>query len=536
LERKTLLRIPLTLTLTLGAGILIGASFFGNPSSGDEVARSSARIQEVLHYIRHDYVDTVPHEQLTANAIDGMLERLDPHSSYVPAQNLTIANAGLEEDFEGVGVEFILLRDTIQVITPVSGGPAAKAGMLAGDRIVGVNGQQVASTHISTSQVFTLLRGPSGSRVKLSVVRPGTLVPLAINVRRGRIPTRSVDAFLMHDALTGYIKISRFSAGTDKEFRAALGSLRKQGLHRLVLDLRDNPGGYLDKAIRIADEFLPEGRSIVYTKGKLPKYNANYKATKNGQFEVEPIVVLLNEGSASAAEILAGALQDNDRATIVGRRSFGKGLVQLPITLSDGAELRLTISRYFTPSGRCIQKPYTEGGLDEYNEDLDDRYRHGELFSEDSIRNADTIPYHTRSGRLVFGGGGIRPDVFVRYDSSSITALLARIQGSYVLTSAALAMSKEYKRTWIKAGSAQYRKRAFPTITQVEYAIQLARREGIKLSILQLQVAKPGIANSLKAANARLLFGEAQARAIALDSDPEFLRAVASFPSRIAAR
>ena len=493
-----------------------------------------SRIQEVLAYIRHDYADAVDVDALGQSAIEGMLDKLDPHSAYILPQDLKMANAPLEENFDGIGVEFVLLHDTIQVVTPIAGGPSDKVGILAGDRIVGVDGEAVAGVRISNAAVFDKLRGPRQSNVKLEVTRPGVAQTLVFNLKRDRIPTKSVEGGIMLDKRTGYIRITRFAGGTDKEFEAMLGRLQRQGAHRLVLDLRDNPGGYLEKAISIADYFLPEGAAITYTKGQAAKYNQAYAATGKGSFEHGQVTVLINEGSASAAEILAGALQDNDRAVVVGRRSFGKGLVQMPITLSDGAELRLTISRYYTPSGRCIQKPYDSHDLARYDDDLDERLRHGELFYEDSIRGQDTGRYKTVAGRTVHGGGGIRPDVFVPIDTAANPALLARIEGRYILGSLASAFAIRDKAAWQKLGLGAFKAKFEVEASQVAAIKARALAEGIAATNAQWATAMPAVAHAYKAAVARALFGEAGYNAVATDRDTDIARARAAFAASLA--
>lgn len=500
------------------------------------MARNLLRIQEVLSYIRHDYVDSVSTDALGQHAIEGMLERLDPHSSYVAAEEVKMSNAQLEEDFDGIGVEFILIHDTIQVVAPIAGGPSEKAGVHAGDRIVKVNGETVAGVHISNSNVFNKLRGPRGSTVELVLARPGASGPVSVNLQRDRIPTRSVEVALMTDTKTGYIRISRFTGGTDREFRDALRDLKKRKMERLVLDLRDNPGGYLDKAIKVADEFLENGRTITYTEGKASRYNVRYKATKNGMFETGPLTVLIDEGSASAAEILAGALQDNDRAVIVGRRSFGKGLVQMPISLSDGSELKLTISRYHTPSGRCIQKAYDNKDLARYDEDLDERFNRGELFYEDSIRNADTVEYHTVAGRIVYGGGGIRPDVFVPIDTTLNNTTLVQMENAYILTTLGREYATQHSKELRSQGLVDF-KRGFAVPRSLEnQVLTSARREGIKISDSKWNRIRPLVVERLKASIARTAFDEKGFYSVLLDHDPEFSKAVQAFPTRLAAK
>lgn len=392
-------RLPLFIGLAMAAGMLLGATFF-RPSSNDPqaTAKGYLKFREILSYIDREYVDTVNTEELSEYAISKMLEKLDPHSSYIPARELGLAKSYLESDFDGIGVEFNIFRDTLYVIAPVHDGPSEQVGIQAGDKIIKVDGESLTGEKLTNEKVFQKLRGPRGSKVNLTILRRGEAKPKQFTVVRRKIPTVSVDVGYMVDDKTGYIKVSRFASSTYDEFKKKLTALRKQGMQRLILDLRDNPGGYLDHATRMADEFIAGNKKLVYTDGKGEKYDADYYARTKGEFENGDLVVLINEGSASASEILAGALQDHDRAVIVGRRSFGKGLVQVPIPLSDGGELRLTISRYYTPSGRSIQKPYDPNDAEEYEMDIMNRFKHGEFFSQDSIRFNDSLKYQTEHG------------------------------------------------------------------------------------------------------------------------------------------
>lgn len=379
------------------------------------------KFREVLTYIEKDYVDAVDSEDLVETAINTMLEKLDPHSVYIPAKDLKLANSQLEGEFDGIGIEFSLIRDTIHVIAPLSGGPSEKVGLLSGDKIIKVDDKTVAGVGITNREVFDKLRGPKGTEVQLGIKRKGTNELKNFTIIREKIPQNSIDVSYMIDHEVGYIKVSRFSATTYEEFKTALTTLKGVGLKKLVIDLQGNPGGYLGAAFNMADELISENKMIVYTDGKDSQYDSEYRARKKGLFEKGSVVILIDEGSASASEIVAGAIQDNDRGIIVGRRSFGKGLVQMPIDLSDGSELRLTISRYYTPSGRSIQKPYKNGADPDYKTDLLNRFEHGELFNADSIKFNDSLKFETGKGRIVYGGGGIMPDYFVPIDTSMNT-------------------------------------------------------------------------------------------------------------------
>ncbi len=374
------------------------------------------KINDVVNYINQEYVDTVNQKKLVENTIEGMLHNLDPHSVYISADELQSMNEPLEGNFEGIGIEFHVQSDTIMVVSAVSGGPSEQLGIRSGDRIVKVNGKNVAGIGITNLQVTQQLRGTSGSKVKVSIARRGVGNLIEYNITRGKIPIYSVDVAYMLDSKTGYIKISHFAERTYEEYMEGFMKLKNEGMKNLVLDLRGNPGGYLKTAIQIADEFLPEKKLIVYTEGR-SRPRETYYASARGYFEQGPLVVLIDEGSASASEIVAGALQDQDRATVIGRRSFGKGLVQEQNEFPDGSAIRLTIARYYTPTGRCIQKPYLDG-FEEYQNELFDRMKKGEFENTDSIHFSDSLRYSTPLGKIVYGGGGIMPDVFVPLDTS----------------------------------------------------------------------------------------------------------------------
>jgi len=412
--------MPIVFALLVGGGIFLGSklsdSINADGAFAEKGSRSFNKISDVLSYIQNEYVDTVNREQLVDASIEKMLQELDPHSAYIPASELQAANEPLEGNFEGVGIEFHIQSDTIMVVAAISGGPSEMVGIRSGDRIVQVNDTLVAGTGITNSEVMGKLRGPGGTKVKVAIFRRGQPRLINFSITRGKIPLYSVDAAFMSDPQTGYIKISRFAATTYEEFMEAASKLDQLGMKQMILDLRGNPGGYLDAATKMADEFLPDGKLIVYTQGKA-RPRTSYNATSGGRYEKIPLVVLTDEGSASASEILSGALQDWDRATIVGRRTFGKGLVQEQTKLPDGSALRLTIARYYTPTGRSIQKSYDKG-YDEYNEELYNRYDHSEMLNADSIHFPDSLKYTTPGGKTVYGGGGIMPDVFVPIDTT----------------------------------------------------------------------------------------------------------------------
>lgn len=420
------IRLPIIITVAIAGGILIGATFTDKPTVvQNDLGKSMQKFKEVLTLIDRNYVDQVDTDELVEDAIEHMLTNLDPHSAYIPAKDKIQANEGLQGNFEGIGIEFNIFKDTIVVVSPLSGGPSEAVGLISGDKIIEVDSKVVAGVGFTNRDVQKTLKGPKGSEVEVTVKRKGKREPIVFNIIRDKIPQQSVDASYMITDEIGYIKVSRFSATTYDEFKVALEQLKKDGMEKLVLDLQGNPGGYMNHAINMVDEFVPDDKKIVYTQGKQTRFNSQAFADRKGLFEEGELIVLVNEGSASASEIVSGALQDNDRALIVGRRSFGKGLVQAPMDLSDGSELRLTISRYYTPSGRSIQKPYVD--YEDYSKDLIARFEHGEFFSSDSIKFNDSLKYETASGRTVYGGGGIMPDYFVPLDTSMTSAYLNRL-------------------------------------------------------------------------------------------------------------
>ena len=420
--KKTNRYMPLLMALCVVVGILIG-NFYANHFSGNRlniINSGSNRLSNLLHIIDDQYVDKVNIDSLVNNAIPLILAELDPHSVYISAKDAQAANDDLKGSFTGIGVEFTIRQDTIHVQNVISNGPAERAGVLAGDKIISVDGKPFVGKIVTNEEAMHRLKGPKDTKVKIGVLRYGSKKPKYITITRGEIPQKSIAATYMLDDKTGYIRIKNFGETTYPELLIALEQLSQQGFTNLVIDLRDNTGGLLTSAIQIANEFLPKNKLIVYTEGrKSPKQE--FASDGHGSYQKLPLVVLINEVSASASEIFAGAMQDNDRATIIGRRSFGKGLVQQQIGFPDGSIIRLTIARYYTPSGRCIQKPYSTGDDKNYEQDLITRYQHGEFFSQDSIKHHGPA-YHTGIGRVVYGGGGITPDIFVAEDTLGMTS------------------------------------------------------------------------------------------------------------------
>ena len=415
--------IPFLMAICLVAGILIG-TFYTNHFSGNKLGiinTSSNKLNALLHIIDEQYVDTVNMFNLVEEAMPQILAELDPHSSYIPAKDLEAVNSDLKGSFSGIGVQFTIQDDTIHINSVIPGGPSEKVGLLAGDRIVEVDDSSFVGKIVTNEEAMRRLKGEKGSKVKLGIYRPGEKDILHFTIVRGDIPVKSIDAAYMVNDKFGYVKVNKFGETTYPELLVALAKLAQANCKGMIIDLRGNTGGYMAAAIQMVNEFLPNNKLIVYTEGrKSPR--ENYTSNGTGSSQTMPLIVLMDEGSASASEIFAGAIQDNDRGTIIGRRSFGKGLVQQPIEFSDGSAIRLTIARYYTPSGRCIQKPNENGNDAEYEMDIITRYEHGEFFSADSIKQNIKEIYHTGLGRTVYGGGGIMPDIFVPQDTTGMTS------------------------------------------------------------------------------------------------------------------
>ncbi|MBP3849572.1 MAG: S41 family peptidase [Prevotella sp.] len=421
-QRKNSRFMPLIMALCVVMGIFIG-TFYANHFSGNRLSiinSSSNKLNNLLHIIDDQYVDTVNVNDLVEKAMPQILSELDPHSVYIPAKDVQMANDDLRGSFSGVGIEFNIRHDTLHVQQVIGNGPAERAGVIAGDKIVKVDDKPFTGKTLTNEEAMHRLKGPKDTKVKLGIMRFGEKKIRDIVVTRGEIPTKSVTAVYMLDDNSGYIRIKNFGENTYPELLIALARLSQERFKNLTIDLRGNTGGYLQSAVQIANEFLPKNKLIVYTQGrKSPRQE--YRSDGRGSYQQIPLVVLIDEGSASASEILAGAIQDNDRGTIIGRRSFGKGLVQQPIAFNDQSMIRLTIARYYSPSGRCIQKPYTAGDNKDYEEDLLTRYQHGEFFSQDSIKH-EGPEFHTNNGRPVYSGGGITPDIFIAEDTTDVTS------------------------------------------------------------------------------------------------------------------
>lgn len=443
----------LLMSLCVVIGIVIG-SFYANHFSGNRlniISNGSNKLSNLLHIIDDQYVDKVDMDSLVEKAIPQILAELDPHSVYISAADVEKATDELKGSFTGVGIEFTIRQDTIHVQNVIKNGPAEKAGIIAGDMIIAVDGKKFVGKIVTEDEAKHRLLGQKGTKVKITVKRFGHAKPITYTVTRGEIPTKTITATYMLDENTGYIKVNSFGEKTYPELLIALADLSQQGFSNLVIDLRDNVGGYMQSAVQMANEFLPKGKLIVYMEGrKQPR--KEFRTDGHGAYQKIPLVILINEETASAAEIFSGAMQDNDRATIIGRRSFGKGLVQQQIPFPDGSMIRLTIARYYTPSGRCIQKPYVNGEDENYAQDLLTRYQRGEYFSQDSIKHTGPA-YHTGLGRIVYGGGGITPDIFVAEDTANVTSYYKQailsgliLQYAYTYTDNNRAKMKQFQK------------------------------------------------------------------------------------------
>jgi carboxyl-terminal processing protease len=476
---------PLWMAVCVVVGILVG-TFYANHFSGNRlniINSSGNKLNNLLHIIDDQYVDTVNINDLVEKAMPQILAELDPHSVYITAREGEIANDDLRGSFFGIGIEFTIRQDTIRVQNVIGNGPAERAGVLAGDKIVEVDDSIFVGKICTNAEAMHRLKGPKDTKVKLGILRYGENKVRHITITRGEIPTKSVTSCYMLDDESGYIRIKNFGENTYPELLIALAKLSQQNFNSLVVDLRGNTGGYLESAVQIANEFLSRGQLIVYTQGRaFPRQD--YRADGRGSYQQLPLVVLVDEASASASEILAGAIQDNDRGTIIGRRSFGKGLVQKPMEFSDHSMIRLTIARYYTPSGRCIQKPYTDGS--HYDDDWVTRYQHGEFFSEDSIKHTGP-EYHTSNGRIVYGGGGITPDIFVPEDTVDITSYYKEASMSGLILQYAFNYTDENRQHLSDMKTVKEMETYLKRQGIVEKFVSFAEKNGLKRRNLMIQ-------------------------------------------------
>ncbi len=515
---------PLLLAIAIVVGIYIGVKYSNSPISVIPNFGQS-KINGLMYLISNEYVDSVNIDSLTEKVIPKIIGELDPHSSYIPAEDLEMVNNDLDGSFSGIGIQFSILNDTIMVVDVISGGPSEKAGVLAGDRIVSVNDSSITGSSITNEKVMHRLRGAKNSNVKLSILRPSSKDIIDIDITRGDIPVNSVDvAFKPNDEI-GYIKVSKFGKHTYSEFLTSLAKLAVEGTSKFIIDLRGNSGGYMESAINMVNEFLPAGYMIVYTKGNASPLNEVF-SNGMGSFQDNQIVVLVDEWSASASEIFAGAIQDNDRGLIIGRRSFGKGLVQQQIPFNDGSAIRLTIARYYTPSGRSIQKEYKMGDSENYEMDLLNRFEHGEFDSQDSIHMNDSIKYKTIYGRTVYGGGGIMPDIFVPRDTSFYSPYLTQVVNNGIIYQFAFKYSDENREKLSKFKSAKSLLVYLKGEDILSQFVTFAASKDIKARPVYINISRKEILNNLYANIARNILGDEAFYPIVLMNDETFRKAV----------
>ncbi len=510
-----LILLPVIIAGSIIVGIYLGAMLSQTNSNNQAFIfpqtkrfNNATKLNEILNFIENTYVDTVDKKDLTERSITSMLSLLDPHSYYIPAREFDDMNDPIEGNFEGIGIEFRIKNDTLLVIAPIVNGPSDKLGIKAGDRIIKVDTTEIAGTGITNEQVIKLLKGPRGSKVEVDIIQQGSRKRKHFSITRDQIPIFSIESpYLIKDKI-GYLRITRFSKTTYDEFVQATNKLRKEGMEKLIIDLRGNGGGVLDAAIQIADEILIKNKMIVYTYGRI-RNKMDYYSTNNGSLETTDIAILINENSASASEVLAGAIQDNDRGTIIGRRSFGKGLVQEQVSWPDGSALRLTVARYYTPTGRCIQKPYG-ANIEEYHQEAYNRYLNGELLSQDSIQFPDSLKFYTPEGKVVYGGGGIMPDIFVPIDTTNGTPYLYELRYRGIIQDFALEfVDKQRNKLQSKYKTAiDFNKHFRINNDLFNSIIKYADEHEVKRNLEEIITSKELITRELKAAINRNLFND----------------------------
>ena len=496
--------LPIIISASIAIGVLVGVTLPKKnviPETSSLRSRSD-KLSSIISIIETKYVDSVNKSDLEEAAIPAILQKLDPHSVYIPAKDLARANEPLEGNFDGIGISFNMLTDTIFVISTIPGGPSEKIGLMAGDKILYVNDSLVAGRKISDEDIMGMLKGPSGTTVHVKILRKGSKDLLAFDIVRDKIPIYSVDVAYMVNGTTGYIKINTFAVTTLDEFMKGLRDLKSKGMKSLIVDLRSNSGGVMDAATEIADQFLKEGQLIVYTEGRASP-REEIRATGKGEFGTGKLVILIDESSASASEILAGAIQDNDRGTIIGRRSFGKGLVQAPMMFNDGSGMRLTIARYYTPTGRSIQKPYNKG-YEEYINDLNNRYLSGEEFVQsDSISYPDSLKFTTLGGKVVYGGGGIMPDKFIPLDTTGASSYFIKIRNAGLIYRYALKFTEDNRLVLKEYTDADELKKYLDKEALLDKFVKYAATNGIPKDTKGLKVSGDIIAVQLEAYVAR---------------------------------
>lgn len=524
--------LPILIAVSVIAGIFLGNSLgrIQSPAFQKFAPPSTNKLNTIIDLIGNAYVDSVSTPDLIEKTIPEMLKKLDPHTTYIPSKNMEEVNDEMQGNFGGIGVQFSIHNDTVQVVDVISGGPSYKLGILPGDRIVIVNDSVIAGVGVKNQTVLNLLRGEKGTKVRVGIKRRSFKDLLDFEITRGDIPIYSVDVSYMVNKNTGFVKVSRFAENTYGEFVKALSKLDSVGAQNIIVDLRGNPGGYLMAVVKMVNEFLPAGKLIVYTQGHSSP-RKTYTSTQSGICLDKKIMVLIDEYSASASEIFSGAIQDNDRGLIVGRRSFGKGLVQEQIPFRDGSALRLTVARYYTPSGRCIQKPYTEGTTDYYH-DIMNRVQHGELEVKDSIHFADSLRYQTVAGRTVYGGGGIMPDYFVPADTSGYSDYYSKITQKALIYHFAFQYSDENRDKLNKLKTAQDFVTYLDKENIMDKFLKYASSHGVKTDAAGLKISREIIDNQVRAYIARNIIGEEGFYPIIQNIDETLKKAIQLFQSK----
>lgn len=496
--------MPIVIAVSLIGGIWIGIKFSDIHSSG----KGEKKLSEILGLIKNDYVDEVDVDSLIEHTLPNLLANLDPHSTYIPAEDLQAVNDDLDGSFSGIGIAFTMLTDTVTVSEVIAGGPSEKIGLMPGDRIMTIDDSLVAGQNIPNTDIVKMLKGEKGTKVKLGIRRKSAKKMLTFEVTRGDIPVNSIDAAYIIAPETGYIKVNKFGRTTRDEFLTGLVKLKNEGANRYIVDLRGNGGGFLEMAIYMANEFLPPNSPIVFTRGRKPMEDSQVFSDGTGAFQEAPLIVLLDEYSASASEIFAGAMQDNDRALIVGRRSFGKGLVQRQTTLPDSSAIRLTVQRYFTPSGRCIQKDYQLGKRSAYELDIVNRYEHGEFYNSDSIKFNEDLQFRTLNGRTVYGGGGIMPDVFVPNDTSGVTKYYYDVVNAGLLQKFAFEYTDKNRTALSQAKTLQEFMSRLPDDDELlQLFVAYAVRKGIPARWYYINISRNLIVKNLRALIASDILG-----------------------------
>jgi len=516
--------IPVLLAIALVSGIIIGNRLNRNSGNNAPATSNVNKFDAIVNLIQNAYVDSISTDSLIEKTIPQLLKNLDPHTTYIPAKEMVGVEEEMRGNFGGIGVQFSIQNDTVMVVDVISGGPSSKLGIMPGDRIITVNDTSLVVKGLKNEKVLSKLRGEKGTKVNVGIKRKGFKDPIAFTITRGDIPIYSVDVNYMIDPTTGYIKVSRFGEQTYEEFMDGMKALDQQGMKNVIVDLRGNPGGYLNAVIKMVNEFLDKGELIVYTQGNA-QARKTFQADSRGAYRDKGITVLVDDFSASASEIFAGAIQDNDRGWIIGRRSFGKGLVQEQIPFNDGSAVRLTVARYYTPSGRCIQKPYNKGN-DEYYKDIMERAIHGEFQKVDSIKYSDTVKYKTLSGRIVHGGGGIMPDYFVPADTTGYSDYYSKVTQKGLVYQFALDYADSKRKEFSSYKTSADFEAYFNRVNVLNLFVAFAEKKGIKSNAADLKVSSKIIENQVKAYIARNIIGEKGFYPIIQNIDKTLLQAI----------